>query len=243
MAGSIDLTDLKKHKEEGNRAAFGEALSGFLPQLKELVRHKLRQWEARGEIPKNEYSAEEIVDEVYIKVFDEFHDVLNDPGKLKVKMYGTARDILNALKEKHGGESISVEELLAREAKELEEKYTADAEGELILMGELDDISYHHDDRQKENVLLLDEAQIDELAETLELKESDTLSKENKLRIGKAYTDLPELSKSVIDHHVFVKLSNEQIAEIHKISVESVEHIIGKAKTRMSAAHQSSADE
>ncbi len=234
MTDKPDLEMLKVHKSAGNKEEFSALLSGFVPQLKELIRHKLHQWEVRGIVPKNEYSAEDVIDEVYLKVYEEFHETLSDPGKLKVKMYGTAREVLNALKEKHGGgETVSVEELVARESKALEEKYTADAEGELILMEELDDISYQP--REQEGILLLQEEQIDELAEKFDLTGEEGLSKEEKKRIGKTYSDLPELTRSVIDHHVFVELSNEQIAEIHQMSAESVSEIIGKVKKRMRA--------
>jgi RNA polymerase sigma factor (sigma-70 family) len=213
-----------------NKDEFNRILKEFLPELKKLVHHKLRQWEVKGDIPKGRYSADEIIDDVYIKIFDEFHDSFTDERNLKVKMLAVAREQLAAIKEKHSQEVISYEKLVAEEMKELEENYTVDSEGELILMEDLDDISY--DNHNKEDIILLENENFDELAGSFDLQETGELSDEEKRKIGKIYSDLPELTRSVVDHYAFVKLSTVQIAEIHNISEDDVNWMLNRVKER-----------
>ena len=230
MSGKNDLNLLKSYKMDKNIDEFKKTLEGFLPELKKLVLYKLRQWEVKGEIPKGRYSADEITDDVYLKVFDEFHDSLIDERNLKVKMLAVSRELLNGIKEKHAQQTVSYEKLVAEEMKELEENYTVDSEGELILMEDLDDISY--DTHGKKNIILLQDEHVDDLAETFELPETEGLSDEDKQKIGKIYSDLPELTRSVVDHYVFVKLSAVQIAEIHNITEDDVNWMLNRVKER-----------
>jgi len=232
MTVKVDLGKLKTYKEAGDKTGFNRILVNFLPHLRKLVRHKLRQMEAREEIPRNMYYAQDIVDEVYLKVYDEFHEGLIDQDKLKIKMYAVAREILLGLKEKHTGKRVSTETLLAEETRELEEKYSADAEGEVVLVEDLDDISYHQDE-YKENILILEEQQVDDLVEGFDLAGDKELSETKTRLIGKAYNDLPELSRSVVEHYAFAKFTSAEIAEIHGMPVEEVDKILEKVKSRL----------
>jgi len=232
MTVNVDLTKLKTHKDAGDKAAFTKILVDFLPHLRKLVRHKLRQMEVNGEIPRNMYPAQGIADEVYLKVYEAFHEGLVDPEKLKIRMYAIAREILLDMKERHTGKRVSTETLLDEETRALEEKYSADAEGEVVLVEDLDDISYHQDE-YKENILILEEQQIDDLVEGFNLAEEKKLTKTETQIIGRAYHDLPELSQSVVEHYAFAGFTKVQVAEIHGIGVEDVENILEKVRTRL----------
>ncbi|NPA36816.1 MAG: sigma-70 family RNA polymerase sigma factor [Chlorobi bacterium] len=231
MTAKVNLNNLKAHKTKNDKSEFNKLLSEFLPELKKLVSHKIRQWEIKGIIPKGTYSADEITDEVYLRIFEEFHDKLTDDKELKIKMLAISRELLDNIREKHSGKRISVENLLKEELKDLEEDYTINADGEPILMEELDDISYQP--KEKEEIILLQEEHFIDISESFELPDKNKLSREDKMLIGKVYSDLPELTRSVIDHYVFVKLTTVEIADIHNIPVKDVEKIIDRVKQRL----------
>jgi DNA-directed RNA polymerase specialized sigma24 family protein len=228
---TVDINKLQIHKSPGNRKEFNVLLNNFLPHLRKMVRRKLRQMEWNGDVPRNMYSAQGIVDEVYLRIFEAYGDPLAEPEKLKVKMYAVAKEVLDELKEKHKSEKVSVETLLAEETKELQEEYTVDADGDLVMVEELDDISYHADD-YKDRILLLENEQIDDLANSFALSGGRELTEQEMRRIGKTYTDLPELSRSVTDHFVSAGLTETQIAEVHRISVDAVREILQQVKIR-----------
>jgi DNA-directed RNA polymerase specialized sigma24 family protein len=167
-----------------------------------------------------------------LKIFNDYKDEFQDENRLKVVMYTYARDILNSLKEKHSGIDISVEDMVNKELEELEEDFTADAEGEIVMLDDLDDISYHQKEYSaNDNILLIAPEQVNEIAGIYNLQKGN-LTEEQTKRIGKTYSRLPELSMSVFDHYVFAKLTFEQIAEIHRISVEKVTQMLNVIKKR-----------
>jgi len=195
---TVDIKILKEHKAKMDQQAFNDVLKNFLPHLRKLVKRKLRQMEWQGTVPKNMYSPQGIVDEVYLRVFESFDEQLSDPAKLKVKMFMAAREVLDEIREKQSGKSVSVETLLAGEVKELQEEYTVNADGNLIMLEDLDDISYHAND-DKEQILLLENDQTEELADTFGRSDQNEIHQEQQIQIGKTYSDLPELSRLIIE--------------------------------------------
>ncbi len=232
MTEKENVIKLKNHKERGEKEEFLKLLNDFIPHFRKIINHKLRQMEIQGSVPKNMYSAQEIVDEIFLKIFNEYKDEFQDENRLKVVMYTYAKDILNSLKEKHKGAQLSVEEMVKKELVELQEDFTADADGEIVLLDDLDDISYHQKEySDNNNILLIASEQINEIADTYNLGDGKLTGEQTK-RIGKTYSDLPELSRSIFDHYVFAKLTFEQIAEIHRLSVEMVKQMLDTIKKR-----------
>ncbi len=233
MTEKENAIKLKNHKERGEKEEFLKLINDFVPHFRKVIHHKLRQMELNGDVPVNMYSAQEIVDEIYLKIFDEYKTEYQDENRLKVVMYTIARDILNSLKEKHKGAGLSVEKMAETELDELEENFTADADGEIVMLDDLDDISYHQKEYSDNNtILLIDGEQVNEIAETYNLNNGKLTGEQTK-RLGKAYSGLPELSRSVFDHYVFAKLSFEQIAQIHRISVKTVTQMLDKIEKRL----------
>jgi DNA-directed RNA polymerase specialized sigma24 family protein len=228
MAAALD--QLKAYKEAGNLGEFNKILIKFLPNLKEVVSLKIKQFERNGWIPRNMYSPQEIVDEIYLKIFENFSEEWTDPSKLKVEMFLLAGKVLDEIKEKHQGKKISFEKFYRDELKELEEEYTVDADGDLVMIEELDDISYHLDE-YKDRILLLDAEQTDELLKGLDIEEET--GGESRQEISRAYSKLPELSQSVINHYVFGKLTKEEVAKVHGLPVDVITEIIEKVKIRL----------
>jgi DNA-directed RNA polymerase specialized sigma24 family protein len=176
------------------------------------------------------YSPQEIVDEIYLKIFENFSEEWTDPSKLKLDMFLLAGKVLDEIKEKHQGKKISFEKFYRDELKELEEEYTVDADGDLVMIEELDDISYHLDE-YKDRILLLDAEQTDELLKGLDIEEET--GGESRQEISRAYSKLPELSQSVINHYVFGKLTKEEVAKVHGLPVDVITEIIEKVKIRL----------
>ncbi len=228
------IEQLNSHKTAGNRAAFNKVLFEFMPHFRKVIHHKIRQMELRGELPKNMYSAQGVVDEVYLRIFNESSNKSLDENYLKAKMFIVAKEILAELKEKESGhkQAISMETLIGREMQALEEDYTLDAEGELVLLEELDDISYHQEE-YGDNLILIEEAKIDEIARVMELKGgSEPLTDEERKRIGKVYSDLPETSRAIVEYISFGKLSHAEVATVLNLSTENITRMVSRIRAR-----------
>ncbi len=229
---TMTIDKLKAHQQAGDRQAFTQELNSFLPDLQKMAGHKLRQWEAWGIVPRNEYTAQDIVDEVYLRLFENKEQLPENTHDLKIAVFSLARQVFNELKEKHHGKQVAVEELLRQEMRQLQEDYTADAEGELLMLDDLDelDISYQNE-QARDNVLLLANDQIDQLIESMGLAKD--MNPAQRKTLARIYTDLPEQVRSVVDHFVFLKLSQAEVAAIHGITIEETEQILSKVEARL----------
>ena len=231
MTKKDDFIKIKKHAESHDRDSFNSMLEDFVPVFRSMIRKKLKKMEINNEIPVNMYKADEIIDEVYLDIFNNFSSRVEDESHLKIEMFKDAYRILSNLKTKHLNNTLSVDAIMDQELKELEEPYSINIDGEFMELDELDDISYHQDD-YKDKILLLEDEKIPELTQSLEVPVPDTMTNEEELQIKKAYTDLPDFTQSVVDYFAFAKLTLNEIAEIHSINVDEVSEIIDKVKKR-----------
>jgi DNA-directed RNA polymerase specialized sigma24 family protein len=231
---AVNVKKLQEYKKSGDKEKFYNELLEILQNLRKVVHLKIKQLEKKGIIEKNMYSAQEIVDDVFMKIYEELEEEeVLDEKKLKVRLFVIAKELLDNIRAENGKEKISTEALLKEEFKELNEKYSVDANGNVVLIEELDDISYHLDD-YKDKILLLNQDNFDELVESFDLvKKGEELPQEQVKVISGYYSNLPEISLSLVSHFSFGKLTVEEIAEIHGISVKSVNDIINQVKSKL----------
>ncbi len=229
-----EIAELTEYKSTNNIKEFGKVLSKFIPSLRKYIRTKLKVAEAKKKIPKGMYTPDDILDEIYLKVFNEFGDPDKDAGALKLKLFTLTNELL---KEKLKTEDwrtrkIDIDELLKNELKTLEEEFTVDADGDFVMMDELEDISYKQEVFEP-NLIILEKSQEEDLIKSLELEGKEIPDDmEKRKALGQLYSELSELSQAVLDLYAFGNLTIEEIAEVQNMKVEDVEKLITKIKIR-----------
>ncbi len=229
-----EIAELTEYKSTNNIKEFGKVLSKFIPSLRKYIRTKLKVAEAKKKIPKGMYTPDDILDEIYLKVFNEFGDTDKDAGALKLKLFTLTNELL---KEKLKTEDwrtrkIDIDELLKNELKTLEEEFTVDADGDFVMMDELEDISYKQEEFEP-NLIILEKSQEEDLIKSLELEGKEIPDDmEKRKALGQLYSELSELSQAVLDLYAFGNLTIEEIAEVQNMKVEDVEKLITKIKIR-----------
>ncbi len=209
----------------------------FLPSVKRYVANRLRMAVIDGILTSGKYRVEDITDEVYIRLKEKFDNGRLPQDRVKPMMFMLAdRQLEEILAEEYvHGEDVSVEEIVAGEMKSLEEKYVTEADGDLVLYEELDDISYQHDQEQK-TIYLLEPGFESDLITTLDLERSCAEAAEARKVLARAYQRLPSLTTIIIDLHVAGGLNAVEIAEIRKMHVDDVDRIIHRVKGHFSTA-------
>lgn len=138
-AHHLDAYHAQKENEQ-----FKHLIKKLLPSLHSYI---LRYLKTHGQKIKLHMSVQEIIDEVYIHLFDRFNERPVSSESLSSWIYNITREYL----EKHLKENpiernqLDISKLAEAELKTLEEKITTDAEGDIILLEELDDISYNYE--------------------------------------------------------------------------------------------------
>lgn len=224
------LQALKTHKDTQNRQAFNEVLRRFLPQLKPYVAARLRYAEHVGLIPERMYFPRDIMDEIYLEVFEHFSDADLDPKKLKIRLFKLADAKLEKiLKEESQWQErkVSIENIVREELKSLEETFYPEEM--------LDDIEYRQDE-YRPKLLLLEEGFEGDLLDFLELDRSLRQEARNRQLLSQAYESLPPLSRIILELKVNGNLTVEEIADVREMDVEEVEAVLEAVKRRFRQA-------
>jgi len=191
------------------------------------VKQRIRVGENLGILPRNMYKSNEIIDEVVLEIYEQGAQNSMDTDSLRIDMFEKANKKINLLleSEKWHKDSISTKVILEQELKQLEENFTMDADNDYVMNEDLDDISYHQNDKQNTE-LPYDDAE--EGMRTLlgieNFKQTENWNDRRVLR--KLYYKLPLNSSNIIDLYVLGKLSFQEIATILKMDILEVKQII-----------------
>ena len=226
---------LKQHKKEGTQSDFNKALEALLPELKKYVKHNLRILELKGKLPKNYYSADDIIGDIYIRIFNEFNQISHQKD-LKIKLFKIANELIQTYVEKENKikDKLPVNRLLQDELKQLQEKITIDAEGELVLVSDLkdEDISYQQDDF-KPKIYIFDKETQANFAQSLGLDSDDFKDEQFRGIFGSLYAQLPETIRRIFDLNALAGLTTGEIAEIMEMDTEKIVQTIVTIKAKL----------
>lgn len=209
-----------------NSEDFGKRILAAVPHIYPYLKHRLYIAEASGLIPRNMYKSQGLLDDAIVNLYDSEQD-LDDDMKLKLRLFSFVDQRLDELykTESFHRNTMSTSEILKKELKTLEEKFFMDADEDTLMSDELDDISYHQQDQQKD-VFLYDDAEKN-IIRTLDLSNSERdLDKTERFLLNKIYTWLPRKTSNVLDLYVFGKMSVDEIAEIKEVDPEEIHQLM-----------------
>ena len=226
------VKQLYRHKEENDFEQFYNKISSLLPDLKKFTARSLKAAESRSAIDRGFYNAEGILDKIYLEVFKDFIDII-DEEKLKTILFSKAVQKIEEKKiiEQETPDYLPTEEMLKQELDALDEKFTTQADGDLILNTELDDISYKQHTERPSNVIL-DETLEQQLIKKLDMSDTLLPSLERRTIFGAVYNNIPPRSKSVLELYAFGNRSVHEISEILEVPEDVVDRIMVKLKEK-----------
>jgi hypothetical protein len=199
--------------------------------LHPYVKQRIRVAENLGIFPRNMYKSNEIIDEVVLKVYEEgLHKSLNQDD-LRIAMFRLTFDRMNELleSEEWHKDSISTKLILEDELKQMEENFTMDADNDLIMNEDLDDISYHLNDKEGVSLPYDEEEEGVKVLFGLDTSETDGFWQDRK-EIRKLYYKLPLNTSNIVDLYILGKLSFAEIASILKTEMAEVKEIVNFVK-------------
>ncbi len=220
--------ELQKFYEADDKREFGKKLLSIVPHLHPYVKHRLYIAESVGILPQNMYCSNGIIDDAIVKLHSYDIDLQIDTLSLELQLFKIADDLIDELYSKEGWHqrSISTNHFLKIELEKLEENYTVEADNELIMSEELDDICYHQESENKQ-VFIYDDLESD-ILRVIDSEPSTDFRKQKLL--GKFYSWLPMETSKIIDLFVFGKLNFEEIATIKNTTAKDVKETIVKVR-------------
>ncbi|NLP58303.1 hypothetical protein [Lutibacter sp. B1] len=210
---------------------FGKKVLKTVPYLQPYVKHRLYTAEILGVIPKNMYKSNGVIDDAIVQLYEEYKGDFNKGSSLKLELFTLVSNRLDEIfkKEEFHKKTLSISEILNNELEQLDEKFETDLDWDLLMVDELDDISYHQED-MKTPILLYNNAE-ENIIKSLEIySEKDGLNQKNRMILNKIYSWLPFETSNLIDLYVFGNLNFNEIAQIKKVDVRDVESVIVKVQ-------------
>lgn len=224
------MTTTPDSNETSLKKAFDKKVLSVVHYLHPYVKHRLYIAESTRILPKNLYCSTGIIDDCIIALYDKGFNTNADADSIKLKLFETVDDCLEALfvKEAYHTKTISTSTILEEELRRLEESFTIDADLDTMMLEQLDDISYHQHDDDFE-VFVFD----DHNSKIINALELDTESHQNNRKmVGKFYHWLPIRVANIVDLYTFGRLSYKEIATIKHIELKRVEKILKEVKKR-----------
>ncbi|WP_378176509.1 hypothetical protein [Aquimarina sp. SS2-1] len=219
------IDEMPKYYEDNHKKEFGKKLLSVVPHLHPYVKHRIYIAESTGILPRNMYCSNGIIDDAIVKLYNEDQlDIAMDTLSLELKLFRIADQLIDELYLREGWhqQCISTNHFLREELDKLEENYTSEADNELIMNEELNDISYHQNSEKKQ-LFIYDDSD----SAIFKIIESEDSSENRKQKLlGKFYSWLPLETSKIIDLFVFGKLNFEEIARIKDITEQEVKETI-----------------
>jgi hypothetical protein len=222
------MSTLKDLSSTSARETFNKKVLSAVPHLHPYVKHRIYIAESTGIIPKNMYSSNGIIDDCIIELYSNGYDIEAESNVIKLKLFKLVDEYLTTLFEKESfhKNTTSTNSILEDELSGLNEDFTMDADSDLILNTELNDISYHQHDRDPHIYLYSDKEN-----SFLNAFEIEDLAKSKRPRVvHQFYSWLPVNISNIVDLYVFGHLTFDEIAQIKKQKATRIASIFEKVK-------------
>ena len=221
------MSTFKELSSKFAQSTFDKKVLSTVQHLHPYVKHRIYIAESTGVLPKNMYSSNGLIDESIIELYSNGFNIEAEPMAIKLELFKLVDNYMNELfkKEAYHKNTISTDSILKDELSKLGEDYTIDADLDLVLNTELNDISYHQDHT---NHLYLYEDKETSILKAFELEDLST-SQPPKV-FGRFYNWLPINISNIVDLYIFGNLDFDDIAKIKNIDISRVELIFDKVK-------------
>ncbi|MBJ2175685.1 sigma-70 family RNA polymerase sigma factor [Aureibaculum sp. A20] len=219
--------DLVQLKKEEDKKSFNELVLKILPEINKYIVGRLNSAIKNGHFSKNKYKPDDFIDQLFIEIYDHI-DAFDNQKDFYLWLFKKTNALLEDTIEEEEFDNLFLKNIdiyTKPEWDEMEENYTVDAGGDLLLIEELDDISYNHNDYTLNHVFI--ENKEDKLVKKLDKE----LSKERiHTQIAMVLQKLPMAMNTVFELFTNYKFTAKEIAEIRNSSVTEVEKLLEDAR-------------
>jgi RNA polymerase sigma factor (sigma-70 family) len=219
--------DLVQLKKEDNRAAFNSLVLEIIPSIRSYINRRLSAAIQKGHFSKGKYKADDFIDQLFIEIYDHIEEVEHEKDFYKW-LFKKTNDLLDdTIVEEEFDDFFfkNIDDYTKPEWDEMQENFSTDGDGDLMMIEELDDRSYNHNDYILNHVFVEDKEKellkkIDQHLSTEEIQEHVSLILHN----------LPAAMRNVFELNVNEHLDLEEIAQIRNESLKHVEQLLKDAK-------------
>jgi RNA polymerase sigma factor (sigma-70 family) len=227
LFASNTFSDLQGLRKDRDIDAFNNILMKTIPDVRRYIQKRLNDALRRNQIDKGRYKADDFVDQLFIEVYENFEEVV-DKNDLYPWLFKKADELMEeALVEEEFDTFFfeNIDNYSKLEWDAMEEKFSTDGDGDLVMIEELDDSSYRKNDYILNHVFIEDGNK--ELIEGLDTKlDSERVRKHTEMVLSHLPTPKRKVFELFTEHQIDVT----EIAKIRSRTVEEVETLLKEAR-------------
>ncbi|SNR40800.1 RNA polymerase sigma factor, sigma-70 family [Maribacter sedimenticola] len=220
-------TNLITLKKKDDQEAFNNELMKILPRIYRYVSNRLNSAVANGTLNKDMFDPSDFTDQLFIEVYDHM-DKIGNEDELHAFLFKTVDRLLEDSLVEEEFDQLFFENIDAYSKPEwdaMEENYSTDGDGDLVMLEELDDSSYDKGDYSLDHVFITDDEK--ELAAKLdESLNKERIERHMRLVLGKMNSAM----RTVFELFVHQGFTLKEIAHIRGTNFTEVERILTDAR-------------
>jgi len=214
-------------KKERDKASFNKLVLKIMPEIRKYVNGRLNTAIKKGHFSKGKYKADDFIDQLFIEIYDNIEEIESD-NDFYLWLFKKTNDLLeNTIVEEEFNDLFfkNIDDYSKPEWDAMEEKFSTDGGGDLLMIEELDDMSYNHNDYSLNHVFVEDNEK------ALVAKLDKKLAEEKiKNHIALVLHNLPLAMRNVFELFTNQNLKLEEIAQIRNNKIEEVEQLLKDAR-------------
>ena len=218
------LTQLNQRNEY---SLFEHIIKTNLPLLRNYIKRRLKFAKHKGLAGNAVMSADDLLNEAFLQAFELYSSRPDELEAFVPWLYQLADEVVEKHVQETALESANTQSLSELEkvtASSMEENFTADADGDLVMLEELDDPSYQSKYYHAEELLkgLADDEMLKEV-EKMEMEQTHNI-------ICRVLAGQPVLKRTIFDLYWLEGFDQDEISKIKRVSIAEVHDNLEKLR-------------
>tara|TARA_R110002049_G_scaffold298365_3_gene488057 strand:- start:7540 stop:8280 length:741 start_codon:yes stop_codon:yes gene_type:complete len=230
------LVVLRTLKNDNNQEAFKHKFMELLPTIKQYIQNSLETASKKELLKQQGYGVDDFVNELYIYVYDHIEELENQDDFHIWLFQAIDRLIQDALTDEEFDDFFfkNIDDYTRQEWDAMEEEFTMDSDGDLVMIEELDNTTLTKNDYELKDVFIEDNEK--ELTTKLEKELSQNhINTHARMVMNK----LPLATQSVFDLYTFRGFETKEIARIKQMQVNNVDKLLREAQDILKTSFKS----
>jgi RNA polymerase sigma factor (sigma-70 family) len=219
--------ELISSKQKADKMTFNQQLLKIVPEIRKYIIGRLNTAIKKGHFSKGKYNPDDFIDQLFIEVYDHI-DEIKDEQEFQLWLFKKTNELLeDTIVEEEFDDFFfkNIDTYSKPEWDAMEEKFTKDADGDYVMLEELADLSYNHNDYTLNHVFIEDNEK--ELTKKLDKELSEEAINRH---VQMVLHNLPLPMRTAFELSTQQHLSVDEIAEIKNTTIKDVETLLKDAR-------------
>ena len=227
---------LRNLKKENKQDAFKDKFMKLLPAIKQYIKNSMEAASKKELLKQQGYSVDDFVNDLYIYVYDHIEELDNEKD-FHIWLFKAIDTLIqDALIDEEFDDFFfkDIDEYSKPEWDAMEEEFSTDGDGDLVMLDELDDTSLGKNNYELKDIFIEDNEK--ELTAKLEKELS---KKRVNAHTQMVLKKLPIATQSVFDLHTLRGFDTKEIAHIKRMQVQKVDALLQEALDLLKSSFKS----